>query len=674
MKRAAIGPLVMLAVWLSGCLNGWSAQATAAVRPFVHPLFAEHAVLQRGVKVPVWGWSQPGARITVRFAGQEKEAVTEADGKWMVYLDALTPSPEPRPLEISSRDDAQTVLINDVLVGDVWLCAGQSNMEMGIGACNATQDIARADLPQLRLLTVPHLAALEPVAAVPCRWRRCTPETVADDGWGGFSAVAFFFGRDLHRRLGIPIGLIQSSWGGTVAEAWTSPESLQPLSDFESRLEQLAAARALQASGSNYEQVFEQWCLRNDPGTRQRWFQPDQTPEKEVAGWKTVNLPQPFEQAGLPGFDGIVWFRREFELPKGWTSKRLALGLGPVNDIDTTWLNGVRVGQMNRHDRNRIYRLPATAVKAGRNTLVIRVLDTGGAGGFTGQPEQMFVAVTGERQAERISLAGAWHMRDSASLAELPPPPPVSDAANPNACTVLYNGMIAPLLPCAIRGAIWYQGESNTDRAYQYRRLLPALIHDWRQHFGAGDFPFYIVQLPNFQPAYPQPRDSAWAELREAQALTASSVPNCGLAVTIDIGDADDMHPKNKREVGRRLALCALANTYGQKLAWSGPWFKAMTPADHGLRLTFDHTEGGLIARGSKLTGFAIAGEDRRFAWAEASIDGDDVIVSSPKIFHPVAVRYAWDDNPVCNLHNGAGLPAVPFRTDDWPGITRDRQ
>jgi sialate O-acetylesterase len=265
-------------------------------------------------------------------------------------------------------------------------------------------------------------------------------------------------------------------------------------------------------------------------------------------------------------------------------------------------------------------------------------------------------------------------MRDSAPLAKLPTPPTVPDANNPNVVTVLYNGMIAPLLPFAIKGAIWYQGESNAGRAEQYRRLLPAMIGDWRKRFDVGDFPFYIVQLAAFQATQPQPRDNDWAELREAQALTAKSLPHCGLAVAIDIGEANDIHPKNKAEVGRRLALCALAKTYGKKVEYSGPWYKSMKASGDSIRLSFDHTDGGLEAKGGELKGFAVAGEDRKFAWATAKIEGNQVVVSSSQVFSPVAVRYAWDIDPVCNLYNQAGLPAVPFRTDNWPMVTQNHK
>ena len=653
--KKALSWMTHLLLLCAGLLSGATAAEPISQLPLLHPLFSDHMVLQRDIKVPIWGWANPGTKITVAFARQTKTAFAGLDGKWMVHLNRMVASSEPRMITVTSAEKNQSITVQDVLVGDVWLCSGQSNMEMGIGACNATNDIAQANFPQIRLLTVPRLIATSPVQTLQCRWLPCSPANVMQGLWGGFSAAGFYFGRELNRQLTIPIGLIHSSWGGTVAEAWTSPEGLRPLGDFDQNLDQVAASS--KGTKVDYDVQYENWCRKNDPGTIQGWAQPD----LDGSGWKTVTMPQAFEQAGLPDFDGIVWFRHAFDLPAAWSGQALKLGLGPVDDIDTTFINGVKVGQMNRYDLNRIYSVPAEVLKSGRNTVR--------AGGLVGTPEQMFLKpATGTAPA--LSLAGDWQMRDSVPLSKLPVPPAPSDANNPNVVTVLYNGMIAPLLPFAIKGAIWYQGESNADRAYQYRRLLPAMIGDWRRLFTVGDFPFYIVQLAAFQATQPQPRENNWAELREAQALTARTVPHSGLAVAIDIGEASDIHPKNKAEVGRRLALCALAQTYGQKVEFSGPWYKSMKVDGHSVHLSFDHVDGGLEAKGPELKGFAVAGEDHKFVWANAVIDGKHVVVSAPGVGNPVAVRYAWDVNPVCNLYNQAGLPAVPFRTDDWPGVT----
>jgi sialate O-acetylesterase len=486
LRKTILTAIAVSLLWSAGV----AARADKPARPFLHPLFSDHAVLQRDVPLPVWGWTTPGQTVHLSISGKTAEATAATDGRWQATIGPFVAG-GPYHLEVSGPKE---VTVDDVLFGDVWICSGQSNMEMGIANCNAPADIATAGIPQLRLLTVPRLVIGKPVQVASVAWLPSSPANVQKGVWGGFTAAGFYFGRELYKELKIPIGLIHTSWGGTVAEAWTSREGLKPLADFQGRLEQL--------------------------------------------------------QAGL---------------------------------------------------RAR---------------------------------------------------------------------PPRFDAGNPNVSTVLYNGMIAPLVPFAIKGAIWYQGESNAGRAWQYRTLLPAMIGDWRAHFGLGEFPFYIVQLAAWQQPAKEPRENDWAELREAQALTAQQVPNCGLAVAIDIGDAQDIHPKDKRDVGRRLALCALANAYGKPIEWSGPWYKSMETAGKAIRLHFNHVGGGLVAKGDKLKGFAVAGEDRKFVWAEAAIEGDSVLVSSAKVAHPLAVRYAWDINPVCNLFNQDGLPAVPFRTDDWPAVT----
>lgn len=620
-------------------------------------------VLQRGISVPVWGWSVPGSKIIVQFAGQTRSTVADSNGHWKVKLKPLAASTKAQMLTVTNLTTHSSAQATDVLVGDVWLCSGQSNMEMGLEACGLTNEIVSANFPQIRFLTVPRLVSKTPVQTMSSRWIPCDPESIRQGMWGGFSAVAFFFGRELHHELNVPIGLIHSSWGGTVAEAWTSYEGLKPVGDFNDKLSNLRQSEGQQ---TNYPAIYEAWCRANDPGTREGW---ERSVSKGVA-WQTVSMPQNFEQAGLPNYDGMVWFQREFELPDRWIGSPLILELGTVDDVDTTWVNGIKVGQMNQFSLNRRYSIPAHTLKAGRNTITIRVLDTGGVGGLTAQPSQLRIAPTDMHNAEVISLAGPWQMRASASLSQLGPIPPSPDVSHPNTPTVLYNGMIAPLLPFAIKGVIWYQGESNADRAHQYQRLLPAMIRDWRKRFEVGDFPFYIVQLAAFQAQYPKPRDNAWAELREAQALTATALHNCGLAVAIDVGDAKDIHPKDKLSVGRRLALCALAQTYEKQVEYSGPQYHSMKQIPGGIRLRFKHAEKGLSAHGDRLTGFAIAGADRKFVWAEATIEGNEVFVSSPQVSKPVAVRYAWDINPNCNLYNVAGLPAVPFRTDQWPGIT----
>jgi len=398
----------------------------------------------------------------------------------------------------------------------------------------------------------------------------------------------------------------------------------------------------------------------------------------DAADWKMMKLPQTIEAAGLD-IDGAVWFRKEVEVPASWAGKDLLLSLGPIDDFDVTYFNGARVGAMGSEIQNsyavpRRYKVYGSVVRAGRNLIAVRVFDRGGSGGFTGVQEQMSLAPAAGRKTDAVALAGDWRYKVELALEPKKPDwgtrPNPPGANNQNSPTVLFNAMIAPLTPYAIRGAIWYQGESNAGRAYQYRTLFPAMIRNWRAAWGEGNFPFYFVQLANWQPMKPQPGESEWAELREAQMMTLRE-PHTGMAVIIDIGDTKDIHPRNKADVGHRLAVRALADTYSQKIEPSGPLYEAQSIEGNKIRIKFKHVDGGLTTAGAgPPEGFAIAGADHKFHWAEARIDGDNVVVWSNEVPQPVAVRYGWADNPDCNLYNKADLPASPFRTDDWPGVT----
>jgi sialate O-acetylesterase len=626
-----------------------------AERPFLHGLFTDHMVLQRGVEAPIWGWTKPGETVTVRLAGKEAEARAGADGKWTVKIGPFAAG-GPHTLTVIGPESATR---KDVLIGDVWICSGQSNMEWPVEqADDAKGEIARADHPKIRLYTVPKKISYVPESQVKGSWEVCSPQTVGD-----FSAVGYFFGRDLNRELDVPIGLIDSSWGGTIAEAWVSAESLRAMDDFREAVDQI---REYEADRENVEGVaareVEAWYAKHDPGSAEGKGWAD--PQLDLASWKAMEAPRKWEGAGLPDFDGVAWFRKEVDLPASWADKDLVFRLGPIDDRDTTWFNGTKVGGKDDFSQPREYKVPGRLTKPGRNVIAIRVLDTGGDGGFVGNPGQMTLSIAGDDQTSPISLAGTWQYRVGTSLKDAGPVPP-SVSNNPNVVTVLSNGMIAPLVPFAIKGAIWYQGESNVGRAKQYQTLLPTLIGDWRSRFGVGEFPFFIVQLANFLDRRDEPVDSAWAELREAQWLTTRKVPKSAIASAIDIGEAKDIHPRNKQEVGRRLALDALAIAYGRDVEYSGPEFKSMGVQDGKVRLRFEHVGKGLEAQGDgPLKGFAIAGEDGKFVWADARIDGEAVVVSSPKVEKPRAVRYGWADNPEGNLYNKDGLPATPFRAD----------
>jgi sialate O-acetylesterase len=650
---AAVAALLLLTA-------GRTPARAQAAKPFISPMFTDNMVLQRGMPTPVWGWAAPGQKVTVSMEGRSATATADGTGKWMARIGPFTAG-GPFTLTVSGP---QSAALKNVLVGDVWVCSGQSNMEMGIGNVNnAAQEISTADYPQIRLFTVQKTIALEPQSTLSGQWDVCTPKTVASGGWGGFSAVGYFFGRELYKDLKVPIGLIHTSWGGTVAEAWTSAEALETMPDFKPAVAQVVSMRSAAPGKFDMDRAMAEWWSKNDPGSRagETWY----ATTLSDSDWKTMSLPTLWEDAGLKDFDGLVWFRREVDVPAEAAGKEATLNLGPIDDRDTTWVNGTKVGENTLYNANRVYKIPAGVLKAGRNIIAVRVLDTGGGGGVYGSADQLHLDAGGSS----IPLHGDWRYKVASPLSKMTPVP-VDTNNNPNISTVLYNGMIAPVLPYGIKGAIWYQGESNAGRAYQYRTLLPTMIRDWRNRFESGQFPFFIVQLANFMQTDMEPRDDAWPELREAQDMTARSVGKSAIATAIDIGDTIDIHPKNKQEVGRRLALDALAIAYGKKVEYSGPTYKSMKRDGNRMVVAFDHLGAGLTAKGGKLTGFAVAGRDHKFVWADAVIEGNSVAVWSPGITDPVAVRYAWSNNPVANLYNKANLPALPFRTDQWPGVT----
>lgn len=631
----------------------------SGAEPFLSPVFTENMVLQRDQKDAIWGWSKPGEKVSVSIAGQSATSTAGADGKWTVMMPPL-PAGGPHTLTVSGPE---TVTLNNVLVGDVWICSGQSNMEWRVSDTNnAGAEISAANFPQIRHLEIPHVTAAEPQKTVPTDgWKVASPETVSR-----FTAVGFYFGRKLNEDLKVPIGLIHTSWGGTIAEAWTSKEGLAPLKDFNQAMEDLE----LRTKNPGPDPQIA-WYAANDEGSKGdfAWAAPD----LDDSAWSTMSQPQGWTGSNNPdvmNLDGAVWLRRSVELSADFAGKEAVLGLGAIDDEDAVWVNGRKIGETAGFGRMREYQVPAGLLKEGKNIIAIRAMDVSGNGGLTGPAEALKLESKG---LAPIALTGPWRYKVGADLTKTSAfPRRMGD--NPNVPTVLYNAMVAPLLPYGIKGAIWYQGESNAGRAAQYRTLLPAMIGDWRKRFGQGDFPFYIVQLANFMQTKPEPGESEWAELREAQAMTAKNVPNSGLAVAIDIGEANDIHPRNKQDVGKRLALQALAKTYGQKLVASGPEFREAKTEGNAIRLSFDHVGGGLAAKGGALKGFSIAGEDKKFVWADAKIDGVSIVVSSPQVSAPAAVRYAWTENPEATLFNAEGLPAIPFRTDTWPGVTEGRK
>ena len=611
--------------------------ARADVKP--NALFSDHVVLQREKPVPMWGSADEGEKVTVEFGGQKVSTVAK-DGVWKVELKPLKANAVGQKLTISGKN---TVVLDDVLVGEVWICSGQSNMEwqLGGGIENWRAEADAANFPLLRQFTVAKKIATRPQSEVGGSWAVCSPQTAPS-----FSAVAFFFGRDLQQALKVPVGLVVSAWGGTVAEAWTSGPSLQTMPDFAPAVQRVEAS-ATELQPEAYDKALAEFWLKNEPGSApgQSWAAPDFA----AANWKPVKGSL---EASGGDFDGVFWMRREFDVPAENAGKAAVLHLGAIDDNDTTFLNGVPIGATEGWQTARNYKIPANLLKAGRNVVAIRALDTGGGGGFSGDASVQKLEIAG---GPAIALGENWTFQTSTPLNQLGAMPRRANP-NPNTATVLYNGMIAPLVPVAFRGVIWYQGESNNGRATQYQTLFPLLIADWRQQFGQGDFPFLFVQLAPFNSMSP--------EIREAQFLTLQKSPNTAMAVITDAGNAGDIHPRKKQPVGARLALAARALAYGEKIEYSGPLYQNFKVEGNRVVLNFSGVGGGLVAKDGPLKGFEIAGNDGKFVAADAQIVGKTVVVSSDHVPNPSAARYGWATVPDVNLFNVEGLPASPFRTD----------
>jgi sialate O-acetylesterase len=615
-------------------------------------------VLQRGKPNTLWGWSQPGQEIRLEVAGVTATAVTGADGRWQVQIQ---PPAAGGPYTIKI-DGPRTLELHEVLVGDVWLCGGQSNMELGLGWARAGADeIRMADHPEIRLFKVPQQVSYSGAAVVSGAWKICSPATVAEGGAGGFSAVAYFFARRLQDELHVPIGVIEDAVGGTPAETWMNPDTLRPMKDFGAAMTEINRLRT--RGGPEYGNYVMHWYDEYDAGGKGNTWA---APTFDDTAWKPVRIPGGFRELGVADAPAVCWFRKVIALPDPLPPGPARIYLGVIEKMDTTYLNGRWIGASSWVENPRVYAIPDGTLRPGGNVLTVRVFKLKPDGGFE-SPAETLRLVLGDGTV--IPLAGDW--KGAVSVDCRPPHPmPLGFENYPIMPSVLYRGMIAPLAPLAMTGVLWYQGEANASRAFQYRTLLPAMINDWRRLFDQGELPFYVVSLPAFMHRRAVPGDDAWAELREAQALTARQVRHVGLAVTIDTGDPDNIHPQDKQVVGERLALSALRGTYGRDVCCEGPTFASAERLPGALRLHFEHAEGGLVARGGKPEEFSVAGADRKWHWAEARIEGDAVVVSSAQVSEPVAARYAWQANPAATLFNGAGLPAVPFRTDDWPGIT----
>ena len=615
-------------------------------------------VLQRGAEIHVWGWAEPGESIAVSLAGKSQQTTTANDSRWSVSLPAL-PAGGPFVLEVRGT---KVIVIRDVMIGEVWVASGQSNMTYDLGsAATGAQEVPKANDSSLRFFTVPKRIALEPLGdTLPAAWEIATSETSKK-----FSAVAYFFARDLRRALGVPVGVILSAWPGTQAEEWTDPASLRRepvLQPIASRWEASSPGqKAFAAKPREFSLEFDDFALLpakpDAPATVFSDFNDGSSRISTGGDWNFTwsDAPDSVFSLVAPGRGGTGYAARIAGSLDGASYARLQAQFhADASPMNLSEYAGIRfsvrgngafsfrtlqpsISDWDDYSSNTFHATPDWQ----QVTIWFKDLKQAGWG------------VQKDFTQDQLTAFALICMTDL----EDPPLPPSG----------LYQGMIAPLESYGIRGAIWYQGESNTDRAFQYRTLLPAMIRGWRDAWKLGDFPFLIVQLPNHGRS-PEFGDSIWAELREAQLFTAKNVPNAGLAVTIDVGDPQNVHPARKEEVGQRLALWALGTTYARKIAYSGPIYESMRVEGKEILIRFQPSASKLQARGESLHGFIIAGADHKFHRGLARIDGDTVIVTSPEVEFPVAARYAWADSPECSLFNEAGLPASPFRTDDWPG------
>ncbi len=619
-------------------------------------VIGDSMIIQRDTGVKIWGWAPAGQRVRLTFEGQRFSATSGKEGRWEVHLPPMEAG-GPYRMEISSGGDH--VEISEILVGDVWYCAGQSNMVhyLELHQERYADEIAGAAYPGIRQFLVPDVPDLEgPREDLPdVSWKSANPEDVKR-----FSVVAYFFALELHKKYGIPIGIINASVGGTPIEAWTSEAGLKEFPDLVAAIEQNRDTAYVNSTNraAQADQREISASRGDDRGLTGpvKWYDPGYRP----VNWHPIFVPGYWEDQGVRDLDGVVWYRREIHVPASMTGVPARVALGRIIDADRLYINGTEVGHTTYQYPQRRYGVPAGVLKPGKNLVVVRVQNNFGKGGFV-PDKPYYLAAAGDT----LLLAGAWEYRvGEVYRRDHFPRMGISAQNQPSA---LFNGMVAPLTNYPVKGFVWYQGESNAGRPGQYRELLPALIRDWREQWNDGTLPFLYVQLPNYMEVNYSPEESNWALLREAQ-LKALEVPHTGMAVAIDLGEWNDIHPGNKRPVGERLALAARKVAYGEEgLVWSGPLYSSSRTEGDSIFITFSQAGSGLVSGNGEEPGhFAIAGEDRKFRWARAVITGDStVVVWSREVSDPRYVRYGWADNPeFANLRNREGLPASPFRTD----------
>ncbi|MCI9844344.1 sialate O-acetylesterase [Flavobacterium pectinovorum] len=619
-------------------------------------LFSDGMVLQRNKEIPVWGWADANEKVTIHFNKQTKTILADKNGKWMVKL---APEKAGGPFELSIIGKNK-ISIKDVLVGEVWICSGQSNMEFQMYKLpDFETQKNQADYPMIRQFGVAQDLSGTPKEDLKAgKWAASNKENIRD-----FTAAGFFFAKKLYAELKIPIGIINTSWGGTNVETWTSHQAFEKSDEFKTMIAEVPTV--------DMDEIFENYKksllenIRKIQGFDVTLANEDQfkTFEFNDKNWPEIKVPSLWENQQIGNIDGIVWMRKTIILTAEQAKSEAILHLAKVDDEDKTYVNGVEIGTNNLWDKKRIYKIPANILKEGRNVIAVRITDYSGGGGIYGDPSDLKI----EFKNHNLALEGLWKF----NVVQ------VKISVSPNSYpSLLYNAMVNPLVPFAIQGVLWYQGEANVWRANQYKIAFPLLIQDWRTKFNQGNFPFYFVQLSTFDEfGGNSKKGSRWAELREAQFETLK-VPNTGMAVTTDIGNAKDIHPTNKQDVGLRLAAIALNSVYGKKQIFSGPTYKSQKIKENQIILTFNNIGSGLSTpNNTTLKGFEIAGADKVFYSAKAIIKDNKIIVSADQVSNPVAVRYGWaDDDTEINLFNKEKLPASPFRTDNWEMITANEK
>jgi len=616
-------------------------------------LIQDGMILQRETPVKIWGWASVGEKVTLQFNNQSFNAFTGKNGKWQITLPPQKAG-GPFTMEIVAGN---RILLKDILFGDVWLCSGQSNIEYPMNRLTdkyadvitrcENRNIRHFKVAQVYDFNAPH----EDYSSG--SWVAVNPKTILD-----YSAVAYFFARDLYRKYHVPIGIINASVGGSPAESWMSVDALKDFPGYLAEAEKFKNKSYVDQIQSSERKASNDWYSKLNLTDKGLQSQPTwKEPAFDASSWPTMPVPSFWADHGLGEVNGVVWFRKEIDAPASMIKEPVRLFMGRIVDADSVFINGKFVGTTAYQYPQRNYYVPAGVLHSGRNTVVVRIISNSGRGGFVREkPYQLF------NETDTVKLAGKWQYQLGCTMN----PTPEQTFVNWKP-TGLYNGMLAPANNYVIKGAVWYQGESNSERYQEYQKLLTALISDWRLKRDQGNFPFIIAQLPNFMDANDQPTESSWASFRNSQLKTAQTVENTALTVNIDLGDWNDIHPQNKEDVGKRLALAAERLAYHDKnVVASGPIYQSLKVKGNTIELTFSNCGSGLVAKDKKaLKQFAIAGIDNKFVWAQAKIEGNKVIVWNGVISNPVSVRYAWADNPKgANLYNAEGLPASPFRTD----------